>query len=145
MVDNILTNYDIKFNKEQLDFEQISKSKFSYRIYNNKISEPLQKFWFSVGNIKYCNNYGDYKTIRFLMNNKDKKINNLINFIKNIGDNLNKIFDTTFPNITIDFPWKESEQFPYIFSFFTNSNTIFLDSKSNNIEYDKLSSIDTLV
>lgn len=143
MVDNVLTNYDIKFNKEQLDFEQISKSKLFYKIYNNKISEPLHKFWFSVGNIKYCNNYKNYKTIRFLMNDKDKKISNLINFIKDIGDNLKKILNSTFPNITVDFPWKESEQFPCIFSFFTNSNTIFLDSKSNNIEYDKLSTTET--
>ena len=70
MVDNNLTNYDIKFIKEQVDFEQITKSKLYYNIYNNKISEPLHKFWFSVSGIKYCNNYNNYKTIRFLMNNK---------------------------------------------------------------------------
>ena len=74
MVDNVLTNYDIKFIKEQLDFEQITKSKLSYKIYNNKISEPLHKFWFSVPNIKFCNNYNNYKSIRFLMNNKNLKI-----------------------------------------------------------------------
>ena len=38
------------------------------------------------------------------MNNKNQKINNLINFIKDIGDNLCKIFEPIFPNITVDFP-----------------------------------------
>lgn len=143
MVDNVLTNYDIKFVKEQVDFEQIIKSKLSYKIYNNKISEPLHKFWFSVSNIKFCNNYNNYKSIRFLMNNKNHKIINLINYFKDIGDYLIKIFEPTFPNISIDYPWKESEQFPYIFNFFTNNNTLFTDSNSNIVDFSKLSSLET--
>jgi len=78
MIDNMLTNYKNKFIVSQLDHEYISKSKLYYNIYNNKISEPLQKFWFSVQNIKYSNNYSEYKTIRFLMNNKNENISKLI-------------------------------------------------------------------
>ena len=143
MIDSVLTNYNIKFIKEQLDHEKITTSKLSYKIYNNKIPEPLHKFWFSVPCIKYCNNYKDYKTIRFLMNDKEKKINNLINFIKNLGDTLIEIFNPLFPDISIDYPWKISDQFPCIFNFFTNSETIFLDSESNNLEFNSLSTLDT--
>ena len=143
MIDSVLTNYNIKFIKEQLDYEKITKSKFSYKIYNNKIPEPLHKFWFSVPCIKYCNNYKDYKTIRFLMNDKEKKINNLINFIKDLGDTLIEIFNPLFPDIFIEYPWKISEQFPCIFNFFTNSETIFLNSESNNLEFNSLTTLDT--
>ena len=143
MIDNLLTNYNIKFHKEQLDFEQITKSKLYYKIYNNKISEPLQKFWFSVQNIKYSNNYKNYKMIQFLANGKNQKINNLINFIKDIGVYLVELFEPTFPNISIDYPWKESEQFPWIFNFFTNSDTIVLDSNSNIITFDNLTGDNT--
>jgi hypothetical protein len=34
MIENILTNYNIKFNNSQLDHEQISKSKLYFNIEN---------------------------------------------------------------------------------------------------------------
>lgn len=117
MIENILTNYNIKFKSSQLDHEQISKSKYYYKIYNNKISEPLHKFWFSVPNIKYSNNYSNYSTIRFLMNNKNDTILNLINYIKDIGTYLVEKFSPHYQNISIDYPWKEYNQYPYIFTF----------------------------
>ena len=142
MIDDLLTNYNIKFNSEQLDNDKIANNKFYYKIYNNKINEPIQKFWFSVCSIKYLNNYNDYKTIRFLMNNKSEEISNLINFIKDLGNYLVSLFDKIFPNISIDYPWKEIEKYPLIFSFFTNQNTLLLDSNSNNINYNDLSQSD---
>jgi hypothetical protein len=143
MVDNILTNYNKKFFSGQIDHESISKSKLFYKIYNNKISEPLHKFWFSVPNIKYANNYSEYKTIRFFMNNKNEQISNLINFIKDIGECFKKKINEHFPDITIDYPWKESEQFPFTFSFFTNNSTLFLDQNDENITYNSLSNENT--
>jgi len=143
MVESVLTNYNKKFIKEQLDYENISKSKFSYKIYNNKISEPLHKFWFSIPNVKYYNNYSEYLTIRFLMNNKNEKTSLLITYIKDLCNYLLQIFEKEFPNIDINYPWKESEQFPYIFSMFTNNNTLILDSNSNIIDYTKLLYSDT--
>lgn len=142
-MNNILTNYDNKFVNEQIDHEKISKSKLFYKIYNNKISEPLHKFWFSIPNIKYANNYSEYKTIRFFVNNKNENISNLINFIKDMGNYLVKLFSDEFPNITIDYPWKESEQFPFAFSFFTNNTTLFLDSDGNNLKFNCLSNTNT--
>jgi hypothetical protein len=139
MIENVLTNYNIKFTKSQLDHDlKISKSKLYYNIYNNKISEPLHKFWFSVSNIKYSNNYSDFKTIRFLMNNKNENISRLINYIKDIGDYMVEKLSPTFENISIDYPWKESTQYPYIFTFFTNTNTIFIDSSGNELKYDSI-------
>ena len=138
MIENILTNYNIKFINSQLDHDYISKSKFYYNIYNNKISEPLQKFWFSVPNIKYSNNYSNFKILRFLMNNKNENIIGLINYIKDIGNYLIDKLSPTFENITLDYPWKESTQYPYIFTLFTNTDTLFIDSSGNNIDYNLL-------
>ena len=143
MIDKLLTNYNIKFNPIQLDNDLITNNKFYYKIYNNKINEPLHKFWFSVCDIKYLNNYNNYKTVRFLMNNKSEEISNLINFIKDLGNYLVNLFGKIFPNISVDFPWKEIEQYPFVFSVFTNNNTILLDSNSNNINFNDLSNTDT--
>ena len=143
MIDHILTNYDNKFVSDQLDHETIHKSKLYIKIYNNKVSEPLQKFWFSVSNLKYYNNYSNYKTIRFLLNNKNQKSLNLINFIKDIGNNVFKKINNIFQNVTIDYPWKEHEQYPIIFSFFTNNSTLLCDSNNNNISFESLSSDNT--
>lgn len=139
MIENILTNYNIKFKKSQLDHETISKSKSYYKIYNNNILEPLHKFWFSVPNIKYSNNYSDFSTIRFLMNYKNETISNLINYIKDIGTHLIEKFSPYYENISIDYPWKEFEQYPYIFSFFTNNTTLFVDNDGNELDYNTLS------
>lgn len=138
MIENLLTNYNIKFKTTQLDHDTITKSKFYYKIYNNKISEPLHKFWFSVPNIKYSNNYSDYNTIRFLMNNKNETIVNLINYIKDIGTYLVEKFSPYYENLSIDYPWKEYEQYPYIFSFFTNNTTLFVDFDGNELDYNTL-------
>lgn len=142
MIENILTNYSIKFENSQLDYENISKSKLYYNIYNNKIYTPLQKFWFSVSNIKYSNNYANFKTIRFVMNHKNENILQLINYIKDISNYLVEKLNPTFENINVDYPWKEYEQYPYIFSFFTNTNTLFIDSSCNEIEYSLLNNND---
>ena len=138
MIENILTNYNIKFKNSQLDHDTISRTKYYYKIYNNKISEPLHKFWFSVQNIKYSNNYSDYNTIRFLMNNKNETIVNLINYIKDIGTYLVEKFSPHYDNISIDYPWKEYEQYPYIFTFFKNNTTLFVDHDGNEIEFNTL-------
>jgi hypothetical protein len=138
MIENILTNYNIKFKTTQLDHDTITKSKFYYKIYNNKISEPLHKFWFSVPNIKYSNNYSDYNAIRFLMNNKNETIQNLINYIKDMGTYLVEKFNPYYENLSIDFPWKEYEQYPYIFTFFTNNSTLFVDYDGNELDYNTL-------
>lgn len=143
MIDNVLTNYKTKFVISQLDHEYISKSKFYYNIYNNKISEPLQKFWFSVPNIKYSNNYSEYKTIRFLMNNKNENISKLINYIKDISNLMLEKLSPVFEDISVDYPWKESIQYPHIFTFFTNNDTLFIDTSGNEIDYNLLNQNDT--
>lgn len=142
MIENVLTNYNINFVKSQLDCESISNAKSYYKIYNNKISEPLHKFWFSVPNLKYSNSYSDFKTIRFLMNDKNKNISNLINFIKDIGEHMIEKLKSTYHNISVDYPWKESEQFPHIFSLFTNNNTLFINSNGDELNYSTLTQND---
>lgn len=139
----MLTNYKTKFVISQLDHEYISKSKLYYNIYNNKISEPLQKFWFSVPNIKYSNNYSEYKTIRFLMNNKNENISKLINYIKDISNLMVEKLSSVFEDITVDYPWKETTQYPYIFTFFTNNDTLFIDTSGNEIDYNLLNQNDS--
>lgn len=143
MIDNILTNYKTKFVINQLDHEYISKSKLYYNIYNNKITEPLQKFWFSVPNIKYSNNYSEYKTIRFLMNNKNENISKLIDYIKDISALMVEKLSPVFEDITVDYPWRESTQYPHIFTFFTNNDTLFIDTSGNEIDYNLLNQNDS--
>ena len=138
MIDNILTNYNIKFKKSQIDHGVISKKKYNYKIYNNKISEPLHKFWFSVPNIKYSNNYSDFKTLKFFINNKNENILNLIDYIKDICNFLVEKFGLVFENITVDYPWKESEQYPHVLFLFTNDSTLLVDNEGNELEYDSL-------
>jgi hypothetical protein len=60
-----------------------------------------------------------------------------------LGNYLVILFEKKFPNISIDFPWKEIEQYPLVFSFFTNQSTIMLDSNSNDINFNDLSNLDT--
>lgn len=139
MIDNILTNYNVKFKSTQMDSEKISKTKQYYKIYNNKIQEPLHKFWFSVQNLKYSNSYSDFKTIRLFMNNKSDNISNLVNFIKDLSNCMLERLKPTFENISIDYPWKESEQYPYLFTFFTNNETLMVDTEGNETSYDTLS------
>ena len=138
MTSNLLTNYNIKFSKTQLDLGTISKQKLSYNIYNNKISEPLHRFWFSISNVKYSNNYDNFKTMRFLLNDKNPQITNMIKYIKDIGNYLSELYSETFPNLTVEYPWKESKNYPLVLSVFTSSNTMILDSNSTVIDYDNI-------
>jgi hypothetical protein len=143
MIDEVLTKYNKKFNPSQLDFEAINSNKLFYKIYNNKIEEPLHKFWFSVPNVKYLNNYENHKKIRFVMNNKSENVLNLINFIIDLGSDLIDKFKNTFPSISIDYPWKENSQFPLIFTFYSNESTIVTDSDSYYIALNALNQNDS--
>ena len=137
MSDNILTNYN-KFDEKQVDYEYINKEKLYYNIYNNKINQPLQKFWFKCDKVKFSNQYNDYKTIKMLINNKNNESIKLITFIKNLSEFIRQKLSSVFENITLDLPWKEYDNYPYLFNFYTNKNTIFVDENKNIIEYSQL-------
>ena len=142
MINELLTNYD-NFDPKQMDYENILSNKIYYNIYNNKINQPLQKFWFSISNLKYTNQYNDYKILRFFINDKIDKSKKLINFIKNISIEFQKHLNKEFENILIDYPWKEYTNYPTAFSFFTNNKTLFFDEFKNNLEINKLNINDT--
>ena len=143
MIDNILTNYNIKFNSEQLDCDKIFPNKSYYKIYNNKIDKPLQKFWFSLPNVKFNSQFSNYKTIRFLINNKSENTICLLNFIEDLSNHIIKLFEKTYSNITVDLPWKINQNFPTLLTLFTNNETLLMDSESNTIDYSSLLSEET--
>jgi hypothetical protein len=137
MSDNILTNYN-KFDEKQVDYENINKEKFYYNIYNNKINQPLHKFWFSLKKVKFSNQYNNYKTIKMLINNKSNDSIKLISFIKNLSNFMINKMSNTFPNITLDLPWKEYDNYPFLFNFYTNSKSLVVNENKDIIDFTLL-------
>ncbi len=137
MLEELITDIN-NFNEKQVDNDVINENKTYFSIYNNKINQPFHKFWFTLSNCKYFTNYNDYSTIRFALNNKSNSVQKFIDFIKKLSEYLKKLFEKTFDSVTVDLPWKEFNNYPFLLSFYTNNEIIFVDSNKNNLEFDKL-------
>ncbi len=137
MLEELITDIN-SFSEKQIDHDIITQEKTYFSIYNNKIEQPFHKFWFNVPNTKFFKNYSDYNVLRFALNNKSNFVSKLIDFIKKLSTSLKNIFEKTFEGIQIDLPWKEYENYPYLFSFYTNEDIIFTDSEKNILTLDKL-------
>lgn len=143
MTESIITNYFTKFDIKQMDYQEIVNETIFFNIYNNKINQPLQKFWFSISNIKFCDSYDGYKTIRLFANNKTKEMSELSIYLKDILTNLqDKIKNCLNKEVEIETPWKERENYPYLFTFRTNNETLIIDNDKNNIGYETLNKND---
>ncbi len=137
MLEELITDIN-NFNEKQVDNDAINENKTYFSIYNNKINQPFHKFWFTLSNCKYFTNYNDYATIRFALNNKSNNVQKFIEFMKKLSEYLKKLFEKTFDSVNIDLPWKEFNNYPFLLTFYTNSEIIFVDSNQNNLEFDKL-------
>lgn len=137
MLEEFITDTN-NFNEKQVDNDVITENKTYFSIYNNKINQPFHKFWFTLSNCKYFTSYNGYSTLRFAFNNKSNSSQKFIQFIKKLSDYLKKIFEKTFDDVTIDCPWKEFQNYPFLLTFYTNNDLIFVDSNQNTLEFDKL-------
>ncbi len=145
MLENFITKTD-KFDSLQVDHELINCSKSYFSIYNNKVPKPFHNFWFMLKNTKFKNEYNDYCILRFGLNHKETEVIRFISFFKELSMYLKNIFSKTFEDISIDLPWKEYENYPYMLSIFSNENTVFLgqnkcEIEKNNIIHNKTYSI----
>jgi hypothetical protein len=130
-MNNYITITD-SFNTDIIDNDPIISSKIFFNIYNNSIEEPFHKFWFNIENAKLINIYTENNIYRFAINNKIEKNKKVMDYLKNTFDYIQKLFIKVFPDITIEYPWKENENYPYLINFFSTNNTIFIDSKEND-------------
>lgn len=142
MLEYYITNTN-NYNETQLDYEIINQAKTFYSIYNNKISQPFHNFWFILSNLKFKCSYNDNNILRFGLNNKESNIQKFLIFFKNLSDHLVKIFSSTYSNITIEFPWKAYDNYPFIITIFTSKNTIFINNDKDVIDFNQLSNIKT--
>jgi len=138
MLENFITNTN-NYDKNQLDHEIINNNKSFYSIYNNKISKPFHNFWFILSNSKFKCGYNENKILRFGLNNKEINVKKFLTFFKNLSDHLIKIFSTIYPNISVEFPWKDYENYPCIINIFTSDNTIIQDDEKKIINLIELS------
>ncbi len=137
MLEELITDTN-SFNEKQVDNDNITENKTYFSIYNNKISQPFHKFWFTLSNAKYFTNYNDYSTLRFALNNKSPSIQKFILFIKKLSDYLKNLFNKTFDGVTVDCPWKEYDNYPFLLSFYSNPDLLIMDSDKNILDFEKL-------
>ncbi len=139
MLENFITNCD-NFVSTQVDHDIILDSKSYFSIYNNKISQPLHKFWFNLSNTKYFNAYNENKVLRFVLNNKSPNITKFINFFNGLSTHLESVFSKTFPGIKVEPPWKSFDSFPLILTLYIGDSILITDSDKNELGIDSLSS-----
>lgn len=137
MIEDFITNTN-NFDSKQIDHEPLSNTKQWLNIFNNKINQPFHKFWFRILNVKFMNEFQNWKTIRFAVNNKSTEVKRLLKFFSNMMEYLKKIIEEFFPNVIFDCPWKESDNYPHIFSFFNSSEIIFVDTFEKNFIVEEL-------
>lgn len=134
MLLNHITNIN-NFNISDIDYDHIVINKTYFNIYNNRVDEPLHKFWFLVDNVRFINSYFNNGIMRFALNNKNEKNIKIINYIKKLLNHLQSLFSKIYQNITIDFPWKEYENYPYLLNVSLSKDSIFIDANKNKKDF----------
>jgi hypothetical protein len=119
------------FKPEIVDYDSIVPNKMFFNVYNNSLDEPFHKFWFYIENAKLINNFDD-NILRFALNHKNEKIKKIITYLKNLFDYIQSLFKKMYEDITIEIPWKEYDNYPYLMNFSIHKNTICMDTKQEN-------------
>jgi hypothetical protein len=145
MIENYIVDTDnILFNDSIIDHEKFILNKEIYDIYNNKIDEPLHKFWFVFDTTKFLNSYYEYNILTFVINNKNNKIKKTINFIEKITETIKQKYisyltanDINYDNIYIELPIKQYDNYPSIIKLYNKKNLIYNENnqkeKINNL------------
>ncbi len=137
MIENFITNIN-NFNPKQLDHENLNESKTFYSIYNNKISTPFHNFWFLLSNCKFKYEYNNFKTLKFGLNNKSNEIQKFLTFFKDLSKHLEQIFSKVYKNLTVESPWKEYDNYPFMINIFSSDSTLLVDDKKESIDLNQL-------
>jgi len=136
-MNNYITVTD-NFNSEIIDNDIIVPNKTYFNIYNNSIEEPFHKFWFYVDNAKLTNIYKEHNVYRFAINNKNEKNKKLLDYLKKLFEYIKTLFNKIYTNISVEIPWKEYENYPYLMNYFSNESTIYVDSKNENTNLNEI-------
>ena len=126
MIENyIIDTENIIFIDSIIDHDRFINNKEIYDVYNNRVDEPLHKFWFILDTTKYLNSYYEYNILIFLINNKNNKIKKTIDYIQNIAETIKQKYiayliesDISFDNVIIDLPIKQYDNYPSIIKFY---------------------------
>jgi len=132
MIENyIIDTENTIFSENILDHEKFINNKEIYDIYNNKIDEPLHKFWFILDTTKFLNSYYEYNILTFVINNKNNKMKKTIDYIEKIAETIKKKYITylieekiIYDNVDIELPIKQYDNYPSIIKLYNKKKSI---------------------
>ena len=55
-----------------------------------------------------------------------------MDYLKNLFEYIKTLFNKIYTNISVEIPWKEYENYPYLMNFFSNETTIYVNPKDEN-------------
>jgi len=133
MIENYIVDIDnILFNDNIIDHEKFILNKEIYDIYNNKIDEPLHKFWFVFDTTKFLNSYYEYNILTFVINDKNNKIKKTIDFIQKLTETIKQKYisyltanNIIYDSIDIELPIKQYDNYPSIIKLYNKKNSIY--------------------
>jgi len=133
MIENYIIDTDNTiFDDSILDHEKFINNKEIYDIYNNRVDEPLHKFWFKLDTTKFLNCYYDYNILTFVINDKNSKIKKTIDYINKIAETIKQKYilylnltNIDYDNIDIELPIKQYDNYPSIIKFYNKKKSIY--------------------
>lgn len=147
MIENYIIDTDNTiFDESILDHEKFINNKEIYDIYNNRVDEPLHKFWFKLDTTKFLNCYYEYNILTFVINDKNTKIKKTIDYIHKIAENIKQKYinhlnltETDFDNVDIELPIKQYDNYPSIIKFYNKKKSLYNENNQKE-EITNLSS-----
>jgi len=133
MIENYIIDTDNTiFDDSILDHEKFINNKEIYDIYNNRVDEPLQKFWFKLDTTKFLNSYYEHNILTFVMNDKNNKIKKTIDYIQKIAETVKQKYiihlnltNIDYDNIDIELPIKQYDNYPSIIKLYNRNKSIY--------------------
>jgi len=133
MIENYIVDIENSlFNDSTIDHEKFMINKEIYDIYNNKIDEPLHKFWFVLDLSKFLNSYYEYNILTFVINDKNNKIKKTIDYIQKLTETIKQKYisylvanNISYDNIDIELPIKQYDNYPSIIKLYNKKKSIY--------------------
>jgi hypothetical protein len=133
MIENYIVDTENSlFNDSIIDHEKFMINKEIYYIYNNKIDEPLHKFWFVLDLSKFLNGYYEYNILTFVINDKNNKIKKTIDYIQKLTETIKQKYisylvanNINYDNIDIELPIKQYDNYPSIIKLYNKKKSIY--------------------
>jgi len=146
MIDKYIVDTDNTiFDNSILDYEKFMNNKEIYDIYNNRIDEPLHKFWFILDTTKFLNSYYEYNILRFVINDKNTKIKKTSDYIEKIAEFIKQKYilylianNIIYDNVDVEIPIKQYDNYPSIIKLYNKKKSIY-DENNKKEEITNLS------